>query len=812
MNNRYIERFRLPQRQYVPGAPVVLAAGVLLEDTKSLRLVAQLKWTNISARPVSKISVVINTLADDGSVLKTAYCVYEMDHIARGQSFGYKTAVPLQLSDGSAISVELTAVKFVDGLVWKNEGDSWVTLPEFELMELEPELEQFLRKNMRKGRYQYKQPADLWYCTCGGVNRMSETRCHRCGYSFANVSKYCAPESLVALLQAKKDAEAKRAEDIEKLKADAAAKISGFKAAAEKKVAEVAESREKAKAEKEKAKADKAAAEADTPMAPPSGDEPAGEAGLMSAKKKGKKGIIIAVAVLVVALIATGVMFLPDMMGGNGGRVKVNITTPYDGEKYHLQFEADQEGKIIISRDELQKTLPFEVESISVDGAAYIGDDIDDFLVQSFHVASLVGANGRFGSDGSEAWFWPENSGIAYIFTFDNQTELTGYFVGYFTDEGDGKWGCDITECSYDIGPLVRSERELFQNFINSVEDIPETDVADSGAAYYIPGYNMGTNHSDYVLAYKCMLWSRYNRCLEDYKKPISEFEADGPEANETDHVWKYYLLIDENNNAIGYTMRTSYDSSAAGTYDISTPYDIEKVIYSVPIESEALKFELTALQEAFPEAGITAFDLTDIPAVETDINNYLTISDYMNGMLISGSHGATSQMRYTSIYNEAYALLLYGDNNRLVGYSIGAPDLNAQGTSDITVTLCDYDMTEYIDMLSLQFGSSAVYNNYSYIPLEEAQALADAGEAAKILTAPSYHNSYGAEELYKMSDVYFWTRIQFPENFNYFLRDASYLSNEEVHPELGEHEQHILLFDNNTKVIGFTIINPHYE
>ena len=62
------------------------------------------------------------------------------------------------------------------------------------------------------------------------------------------------------------------------------------------------------------------------------------------------------------------------------------------------------------------------------------------------------------------------------------------------------------------------------------------------------------------------------------------------------------------------------------------------------------------------------------------------------------------------------------------------------------------------------------------------------------------------------MSDVYFWTRLQFPSNFNYYLRDASHLSNEEAHPELGEHEQHILLFDENTKVIGFTIRNPHFE
>lgn len=44
MSDRYIRRFALPQRLYTDGSPVVLAAGVLLEDTRSPRLVAQLKW------------------------------------------------------------------------------------------------------------------------------------------------------------------------------------------------------------------------------------------------------------------------------------------------------------------------------------------------------------------------------------------------------------------------------------------------------------------------------------------------------------------------------------------------------------------------------------------------------------------------------------------------------------------------------------------------------------------------------------------------------------------------------------------------
>lgn len=832
MNNRYIERFRLPQRQYVPGAPVVLAAGVLLEDTKSLRLVAQLKWKNISSRPVSKISVVINTLSDEGTVLKSAYCVYEMDNIARGQSFGQKTAVPLQLSDGSAISVELTGVRFADGHVWKNEGGSWITLPEFELLELEPELDQFFHKNMQKGRYKYKQPADLWYCTCGGVNHMSETRCHRCRFSFANVSKYCDPVSLAALLQAKKDADAKRAEDIEKFKADAAAKISGFKAAAEKKVAEVAENREKAKAEKAKVKADKeaavvdaaaaavavAAAESGETAAEPAVSEafaaaPAGEAGAVPAKKKSKKGLIIGIAVLVVALVVAGVMFLPGMLGGGGGRrVNVDVSTPYDGEKFTIEFTENEDGNIIISKDDLLSEFP-EGDSYCADGTAYLGDDLDAYLTQSTHMAYLIGSNGRHGTSELEQWMNPENLDPVYIFVFKDDTVLCGYGVGYFESLGNGKWSFEFTRCDYDITPLFNAEKGAFDIDMKAIDSIPEEAVADCGAAYYIKGYNMHTNGEEWNRAQLYNIWSIHNKDNTGYIRDFSGFEEDGPYETD-DPVWTYYLLLDSNKDIIGYTLRTTYDSSMAGTYDISTPYDIEKVSYSVPMENESLKFELSALQEAFPEAGITGLELVNIPPVQTELEDYLRLSNYMIEMISQDTHSGTSQMAYTSIYNDAYALLLYGADMQLVGYSVGTPDLNASGTTDITVTLCDYDMTELYEVSKMELDAYPLYSMYDYIPYDIATGvMAESGEVAKALQGWSYNGSSEKEYIYSKNAAFFWTRLQFPQQFNYFLNDIGDISREQnLQLEENDHEQHILLFDENTKVIGYTIRNPHYE
>ena len=57
MENRYIRRFALPERMYTASAPVVLAAGVVLEDTRIPRLVAQLKWKSIDEKPLTALTV-----------------------------------------------------------------------------------------------------------------------------------------------------------------------------------------------------------------------------------------------------------------------------------------------------------------------------------------------------------------------------------------------------------------------------------------------------------------------------------------------------------------------------------------------------------------------------------------------------------------------------------------------------------------------------------------------------------------------------------------------------------------------------------
>ena len=85
MENRYIRRFALPERMYTASAPVVLAAGVVLEDTRIPRLVAQLKWKSIDEKPLTALTVSVQCPQGNGGSGQTLF-TYSALHITRGHT------------------------------------------------------------------------------------------------------------------------------------------------------------------------------------------------------------------------------------------------------------------------------------------------------------------------------------------------------------------------------------------------------------------------------------------------------------------------------------------------------------------------------------------------------------------------------------------------------------------------------------------------------------------------------------------------------------------------------------------------------
>ena len=121
MTDRYIRRFALPERLYTASAPVVLAAGVLLEDTRLPRLVAQLKWKSIDPRPLAALTVAVHCPGEDGETIFT----YTNLCITQGQTFGVYTAVVLPWGDARRMEARVLAADFTNGTRWTPPESAW---------------------------------------------------------------------------------------------------------------------------------------------------------------------------------------------------------------------------------------------------------------------------------------------------------------------------------------------------------------------------------------------------------------------------------------------------------------------------------------------------------------------------------------------------------------------------------------------------------------------------------------------------------------------------------------------------------------
>lgn len=336
MTDRYIRRFALPQRLYTDGAPVVLAAGVLLEDTRSPRLVAQLKWKSVDPRTVTALTVSVR--CPDAGRTDTVFTYGDLQ-AARGQAFGQYTAVVLPWSDAQSMEVRAVSAVFGDGTVWRAAEDArWESLPAFTALDeaVGDASLLALSRGLPSSRYAYWSGQGIWYCACGSVNRGGETTCHRCGCQKETAARLATAAGLAAVRQAQLDEAARqRMEEVRaRLRAEKAAPAAGAEAAA-------------------------------------SGQTDAQAAKPGAGKKRGKMAAILAVAVVVIAAAA----FLLPKLGSGGlgiGAEELHVTAPGDGETVTFTVEENDEGVCIVTPELVQAQFP-QAEYFNMEGVPNMG-------------------------------------------------------------------------------------------------------------------------------------------------------------------------------------------------------------------------------------------------------------------------------------------------------------------------------------------------------------------------------------------------------------------------------------------------------
>lgn len=192
MSERFTRLYALPQNLYAETSPIVIAAGALLKDNQSGRVLVQLKLRNIGTKEIKAAKVSVCPFDTAGTPLGAEVEHQYLDLTAKhDEEFGAKTALPLTDVSTRAFSVSVTEVIFADNSTWRASGALWETLPqsvtlEDTLKDVEL-LKQYRMKYGMNCKYMPMTHKDLWYCTCGALNRREEAICHACARSLSEL-------------------------------------------------------------------------------------------------------------------------------------------------------------------------------------------------------------------------------------------------------------------------------------------------------------------------------------------------------------------------------------------------------------------------------------------------------------------------------------------------------------------------------------------------------------------------------------------------------------------------------------------------
>lgn len=185
MSERYLKLFSLEENLYIPGSPVLIAAGALLKDTQTGRILGQLKLQNISDQSIKAATVELVPLDTVGNPLGEPVSYQYLDlKVTRDAYWGSQD--PIRFSDPStrAYTASVKEVIFSDNSIWTAPTNVWKALPAKTTLETQlDDFELATQYRMHFGldcQYAYQTAEDLWYCPCGAVNHQGESVCHAC--------------------------------------------------------------------------------------------------------------------------------------------------------------------------------------------------------------------------------------------------------------------------------------------------------------------------------------------------------------------------------------------------------------------------------------------------------------------------------------------------------------------------------------------------------------------------------------------------------------------------------------------------------
>lgn len=119
MSERYTRLFSLPENLGLKDCPVVISAGALLMDNTTGKVLAQLKFRNLSSQAVKAVTVRINAYNTAGEALSGVDSFSYLDlNVPLDGEFGSQTPIPLPDTATRSFTVDILSVTLADGTIY----------------------------------------------------------------------------------------------------------------------------------------------------------------------------------------------------------------------------------------------------------------------------------------------------------------------------------------------------------------------------------------------------------------------------------------------------------------------------------------------------------------------------------------------------------------------------------------------------------------------------------------------------------------------------------------------------------------------
>lgn len=133
-SGRFKQLYQLKEELYTEGGPVIIEKGALLLDTKSNKLLIQLKFCNIAEKPFKALYISFNTYDTSNvqmSPIEYKYLDIDVDY---GKSFGADKAIILENNLVRSFEISKYSVVYEDNEI-QTFSDPFLQLPDADLLQ-----------------------------------------------------------------------------------------------------------------------------------------------------------------------------------------------------------------------------------------------------------------------------------------------------------------------------------------------------------------------------------------------------------------------------------------------------------------------------------------------------------------------------------------------------------------------------------------------------------------------------------------------------------------------------------------------------